>query len=102
MTPENLLLNGATISKEDWNKMISNDDLMKNLFNVTQWFSQPPEHVGVYWRNMSTAHENDKILPYSLWNGSYWALSEDSPEEAVMRRCRSLYQNLPWREIVKE
>jgi hypothetical protein len=66
---------------------------------LTPWFpgTVKPVRVGVYER----IYDAGSFL-YCSWNGEYWGPWARTPEEARKRRLEaSLYQDLPWRGVLK-
>jgi hypothetical protein len=66
---------------------------------LTDWFPSTVKPVlkGVYER--AVLRKTDR---YSYWDGSYWGLSEISPEAAYRwRELRSSYQSRKWRGLAE-
>lgn len=69
----------------------------------TDWIpgGKKPVRIGVYQRQ---DHSDNPRTPYSYayWTGENWGLLSSHPKEAeLMKGCRSVFQELPWRGLVK-
>ena len=67
---------------------------------LTQWFpgDVKPVHIGVYERRLKFK----TYVYYSRWNGERWQWLHWTVEDAAASAgAPSVYQNLPWRGVLK-
>ena len=71
---------------------------------LTKWIpgNVKPVRVGVYERFYDRTTPWRSIR-YSYWNGKFWGVYADTPEEAKrLSTIRSLEQTLPWRGLARK
>ena len=67
---------------------------------LTPWFpgTVKPVRVGVYERDYNPSPTSN----YCYWNGEEWSTREQTPKKALEEFfVPSLYQDLPWRGVLK-
>lgn len=80
--------------------------LMSKQPKLTPWFpgDVKPARPGVYQRSLDPCAPIHvaPLACYCMWDGKFWMVYENTPEEAAECRIRSAYQHEWWRGLAEQ